>query len=115
MALSQFTTVQWSCADHIRSRHGNDFWWVVPTNMFRCKDGWVFINITPNFWDACVTFLQLPELIIDSRFETNASRMVNRDELHRIIQQAVANVDKEDLRSRATECRFPLVVVMIFE
>ena len=25
MALSQFTTVQWSCADHIRSRHGNDF------------------------------------------------------------------------------------------
>ena len=115
MALSQFTTVQWSCADHIRSRHGNDFWWVVPTNMFTCKDGWVFINITPNFWDACVAFLQLPELIIDSRFETNASRMANRDELHHIIQEAIANVDKEELRSRATECRIPLGVVMTFE
>lgn len=115
MALSQFTTVQWSCADHIRSRHGNDFWWVVPTNMFRCQDGWVFMNITPNFWDACVAFLQLPELIIDPKFETNSLRMANRDELHAIITEALRSASKEDLRSRATECRIPLGVVMTFD
>ncbi len=115
MALSQFTTVQWSCADHIRSRHGNDFWWVVPTNMFRCADGWVFINITPNFWDACVAFLQRPELIIDARFETNALRMINRNALHEIIEEAVRFFSKSELRSRATECRIPLGVVMTFD
>ncbi len=115
MALSQFTTVQWSCADHIRSRHGNDFWWVVPTNMFRCEDGWVFINITPNFWDACVAFLERPELIIDSRFETNALRMTNRNALHKIIEKSVRSIPKAELRLRATECRIPLGVVMTFE
>ena len=35
MALSQFTTVMWHCGGVVRSRHGSDFWSVVPTNLFR--------------------------------------------------------------------------------
>ena len=34
MALSQFTTVMWHCSGVVRSRHGSDFWSVVPTNLF---------------------------------------------------------------------------------
>ena len=49
LALSQFTTVMWSCAGKVRSRHGSDFYWVVPSNLFRCADGWVYINTVPTF------------------------------------------------------------------
>lgn len=114
MALSQFTTVQWTCADHIRSRHGNDFWWVVPTNMFQCADGWVFINIVPTFWEAFAVFLGKAELLIDPRFETNNLRMTNRDSLHQIIRETVASIPKSELRARANESRIPLGVVQSF-
>ena len=82
MALSQFTTVMWHCAGVVRSRHGNDFWSVVPTNLFRCQDGWVYVNIVPTFWDPFTVFLGRPELLVDERFLTNEKRMMHRDALH---------------------------------
>ena len=75
MALSQFTTVMWHCGGVVRSRHGSDFWSVVPTNLFRCADGWLYINIVPSFWDAFTVFLGQPELLVDERFATNEKRM----------------------------------------
>jgi len=39
MALSQFTSVRWHCAQEIRTRHGSDFHFVVPSELFRCVDG----------------------------------------------------------------------------
>jgi formyl-CoA transferase len=115
MALSQFTTVQWHCSNRIRSRHGSDFWWVVPTNLFRCKDGWCYLNIVPTFWDAMTTFLDRPELVIDPRFESNETRMDHRDELHAIIEAVLSDLSKERIRQRATESRIPLGVVQTFD
>jgi crotonobetainyl-CoA:carnitine CoA-transferase CaiB-like acyl-CoA transferase len=115
MALSQFTTVQWHCANRIRSRHGSDFWWVVPTNLFRCKDGWCYMNIVPTFWDALSIFLDQPELIIDPRFDNNDARMENRDELYKIINNFLSGRSREQVRQRATDARIPLGVVQTFE
>ena len=115
MALSQFTTVMWHCAGRIRSRHGNDFWSVPPTNMFRCADGWMYVNIVPGFWDAFATGLGMPELVLDERFASNDLRMENRDALHAIIAGAVLPLTREEMLRRASECRFPLGVVLDFE
>ncbi len=115
MALSQFTTVMWHCAGRIRSRHGNDFWSVPPTNMFRCADGWMYINIVPGFWDAFATGLGMPELVLDERFTSNDLRMQNRDVLHAIIAQAVLPLTREEMLGRANEYRFPLGVVLDFD
>ena len=114
MALSQFTTVMWHCGGVVRSRHGSDFWSVVPTNLFRCADGWVYINIVPTFWDAFAVFLQMPELLVDERFVGNEKRMLNRDALHDLIAQALARQDKAEIQRRAEECRIPLGVVQSF-
>lgn len=111
MALSQFTTVMWHCAGVIRSRHGNDFWSVVPTNLFRCADGWLYINIVPMFWDPFTVFLDKPELLVDGRFTTNALRMSNRDALHAVIAAALLPRTKAEIAARAEECRIPLGVV----
>lgn len=111
MSLSQFTTVQWHCRGEIRSRHGNDFWHVCPTNLFRCRDGWAYVNIVPGFWDPFTLFLDKPELALDERFATNALRMENRDALHEIIVPVVADMTRADLQRKAEEVRIPVGVV----
>ena len=115
LSLSQFTTVMWSCAKRVRSRHGSDFYWVVPSNLFACADGWVYINTVPTFWDAMTTFLELPELIIDSRFADNDLRMQHRDALHELIAQALATVSKAEIRERSIAARIPAGVVLTFD
>jgi len=112
MSLSQFTTVMWHCAGNIRSRHGSDFWSVVPTNLFQCSDGWVYVNIVPTFWDAFTVFIDRPELLVDERFTTNDLRMKNRDVLHEIIAAAVASQSRAELQARAGEHRVPIGVVL---
>ncbi len=115
MALSQFTTVLWHCAGEIRSRHGSDYWSVVPTTQFRCVDGWVYVNIPPLFWEAFAAFLEQPELLADERFTTNPLRMENREPLHEIVAAKLSSMTKAEIESRAEECRIPAGVVKTME
>jgi crotonobetainyl-CoA:carnitine CoA-transferase CaiB-like acyl-CoA transferase len=115
MSLSQFTTVRWHCAGELRSRHGSDFWFVVPSNLFACADGWVYVNIVPAFWDPLTVLLGQPELLLDPRFANNDLRMENRDALHEIIAAELAPVSKAELTARAAECRVPLGAVQTFD
>lgn len=114
MALSQFTTVMWTCAGVVRSRHGNDFWSVVPTTLFRCVDGWVYINIVPGFWDPFTTLLDLPELVLDPRFASNRLRMENRDALHAIVAEKFAQWSRKEILDRAEIARVPIGAVLTF-
>ena len=115
MSLSQFTTVMWTCSGIVRSRHGNDFWWVVPTSLFRCRDGWVYINIVPQFWDPFTAFLEKPELAIDDRFLTNRLRMEHRDELHAIIEKCFIQWTRSDIQTRAEIARIPIGALLTFD
>ncbi len=115
MALSQFTTVMWHCAGNIRSRHGSDFWSVVPTNLFPCADGWVYVNIVPTFWDAFTVFIDRPELVLDERFTSNDLRMTNREALHKITADMLAPLTRAEVQLRATEYRVPIGVVLTLD
>lgn len=115
MALSQFTTVLWTCAGEIRSRHGNDFWYAPPSNLFPCADGWVYVNVTPEFWDAFTTFIDRPELVLDKRFGTNIQRMVNHEALYEIVAEALAPLSRAEARARATEHRIPCGELLSFD
>ncbi len=115
MSLSQFTTVRWHCAGEIRQRHGNDFWFVEPSNLFACADGWVYLNIVPAFWDPLTVFLEQPELLLDPRFVNNDMRMLNRAALHTIVADFMAPLLRADLVARAERCRIPLGEVLSFE
>jgi crotonobetainyl-CoA:carnitine CoA-transferase CaiB-like acyl-CoA transferase len=115
MALSQFTTVLWHCAGEVRSRHGSDYWSVVPSNLFRCADGWAYVNIVPWFWDPFTVFLDRPELVFDERFTTNDLRRANRDALHEIIGEALTPLTRAQLQARADECRIPCGVVLTLD
>ena len=114
MSLSQFTTVMWTCAQTVRSRHGNDFWSVVPTTLFKCLDGWVYINIVPGFWDSFTTLLDLPELTLDERFVNNERRMLNRDALHEIIANVFSQWTRAEIQRRAEIARVPIGAALTF-
>ena len=115
LSLSQFTTVMWTCSKMIRGRHGSDFYWVVPSNLFECSDGWVYINIVPTFWDALALFLDKPELTLDERFSDNTLRMTNREAIHEIVASVLIDWNKQYVRERATSFRIPAGVVQTFD
>jgi formyl-CoA transferase len=114
MSCSQFTTVRWHCAGEIRTRHGSDFHFVVPSELFACVDGWVYVNIVPTFWDAFTVFIDRPELLVDDRFGNNDTRMQNRQALHAIIADALIDATVDELGQRAADCRVPVGVVHTF-
>lgn len=115
MSLSQFTTVLWHCAGEIRERHGNDYHYVVPINQYRCADGWLYLAVVPDFWDAFATFLDRPELILDERFAGIEGRLANRQALHAVIGEALAARTVEEALARALECRVPIGIVHDFD
>jgi crotonobetainyl-CoA:carnitine CoA-transferase CaiB-like acyl-CoA transferase len=91
LSLSQFTTVLWTFSRKIRARHGNDWENLAPLSLFPCADGWFVVNIVPNFWKPFTLMLDRPELLLDPRFVTNDSRMVNKKELHQIISETLGH------------------------
>ncbi len=115
MALSQFTTVRWHCAGEIRSRHGSDFWFVAPSELFPLADGWVYVNIVPAFWDPFVLFLDRPELAADPRFDNNDLRMENREALHACVGEALKGMTQAEAEARARQFRVPVGVVRTLE
>ena len=115
LSLTQFTHVRWYCARDIRERHGNDFYFVVPSNLFKTQDsGWVYINIVPAFWDAFTVFIEKPELIIDERFETNDLRIKHRAVLYQMAVDVIGSWTTEACIRRAEAARIPLGVVQTF-
>jgi len=111
MSLSQFTTIRWHCMGEIRARHGNEFWSVCPTNLYRLRDGWIYVNVVPAFWDAFTLFIDRPELLIDERFVNNDLRMANRAALNAIVADVLSGMSTAEANRRAEECRIPAGVV----
>ena len=114
MSLSQFTSVRWHCLQDVRMRHGSDFHFVVPSDLFPCADGWAYISIVPQFWDPFIVFLDRPELAVDPRFSNNDLRINNKEALHAIVGEAMAAMTIAEVDERAETCRVPVGVVRSF-
>lgn len=111
LSLTQFTSVRWHCAGEIRERHGSDFYFMVPSNLYRTSDGgWIYINIVPNFWDGFCIFLDLPELLVDARFETNDLRISNREQLYELAGGVIGTLTISECVARAERARIPFGV-----
>jgi crotonobetainyl-CoA:carnitine CoA-transferase CaiB-like acyl-CoA transferase len=59
-----------------------------PYQAFPTRDGWVTIGgANPANWERLARMMELPELIRDPRFRTNADRMQHRAELVEILSE----------------------------
>ena len=82
----------------------------IPTyNAFRARDGRdvLICANTERMWQQLCQALEIPELVSDSRFETNERRHANRAELEPILERAFAKYDCADLLKRFHEHGIP--------
>ncbi len=73
----------------VRERVGNDFPDAAPRSLYHTKDEkWLGLSATSqNTWEGLARSMGLEELLAEPRFKDNASRLENKDDLNRILQQ----------------------------
>jgi crotonobetainyl-CoA:carnitine CoA-transferase CaiB-like acyl-CoA transferase len=63
---------------------------LTPSQLYRTQDGWIFIMCNKQkFWPVLCEKLGRPELADDPRFATFASRLANRAEVTRLLDEAL--------------------------
>jgi formyl-CoA transferase len=84
----------------VPQRLGNEFGFAVPSNSYRCKDGWVYIAVLlDSHWKALAPILGHPELAEDPNFAELPNRLANRDACNAMVAAWAA----ERTRSEAIE------------
>src|SRR5262244_770973 len=84
-----------------------------PYRNFRCRDGqWVFIAAANDrFWLKLARAVGLEWMTSDPRFAANKDRVANRAELERIVEETIAQHDREPLLKRLDEADVPATPV----
>jgi crotonobetainyl-CoA:carnitine CoA-transferase CaiB-like acyl-CoA transferase len=100
---------RYSMSGELPQRIGSALASFSPYQVFRCKDGYVFIGAsTDRFWSALCSLLQIEHLLKDNRFRTNEDRIEHRQELTEAIEEALAGFERdrlvEDLRAIGMPC-----------
>ena len=84
-----------------------------PYRNFKCRDGqWIFIAAANDrFWQKLTRALGLDWMATDPRFAVNRDRVVNRAALEAMIEEIVAQHDREPLLTRLAEADVPAAPV----
>ncbi|KAJ7288543.1 CoA-transferase family III domain-containing protein [Mycena rebaudengoi] len=91
------------------SRYGTAHPSVVPYQVFPCKDGFLMIGAGNNrqFVTLAEKILEYPALASDPRFASNEARVANREELVRVITEALVKHDRDYWLKRFTGLGVP--------
>lgn len=83
----------------VRERVGNDFPDAAPRSLYRTGDQrWLGLSATSqSTWEDLAHAMGLSRLISDPRFETNASRLDNKDALNEELQGWLGNLSQEQV------------------
>jgi crotonobetainyl-CoA:carnitine CoA-transferase CaiB-like acyl-CoA transferase len=84
-----------------------------PYRNFRCRDDqWIFIaGANDRLWRRVAGALDLGWMADDPRFATNVERVKHRQELERLLEEAIARHDREPLLKRLDEAGAPAAPV----
>ncbi len=84
-----------------------------PYRNFKCRDGqWIFIAAANDrFWGKLARCIGLDAMAEDPRFAKNQARVRNRTELENILEQTIAQLDREPLLKRLEEADVPATPV----
>jgi crotonobetainyl-CoA:carnitine CoA-transferase CaiB-like acyl-CoA transferase len=89
---------RFSMSGELPQRLGSALAGFSPYQVFRCRDGYVFIGAsTQKFWERLCRILDLEHLLHDPRFTTNEQRIANRDELTQIIENRLSMSARDQL------------------
>ncbi len=96
-------------------RMGNEFLVAAPAKVFECRDGRVMSGILVDaHWRQLTEVIGRPELGSDPRFATNLDRLENRDEVHRIVDEWMAERGVQEVIQAFNEAGIPAAPVQTY-
>jgi len=112
-SLHQFTDVMWIFEKSVRSRHGNRFQTLCPTTLLPASDGWVGMNILPNFWAPFALWIGGSELADREDIFLNSDRMSREDEIEDLITEFLRDKKVRDILKDGQETwRVPIGITV---
>ncbi|QWK80498.1 CaiB/BaiF CoA transferase family protein [Ochrobactrum sp. BTU1] len=79
-------------------RHGNQHPNIVPYQVFEVSDGYVVVAVgNDRQYRSLCDIVERPDLATDSRFETNAARIENREVLIKALEKELKRISKQSL------------------
>lgn len=115
MIASAETLMDYGKNGEAQSRFGNYDRFVAPYGIFEARDGWVsIIADTEEKWQAMCQALDVPELMEDSRFLDNASRIANRDALVEAIEKVTIRLKRKEAEDKLLQAGVPASEVLPF-
>jgi CoA:oxalate CoA-transferase len=99
------------------TRSGRHYPSLAPAGMFKTRDGWIFIMAwLDHHWIKLCEIMGRPEIGKDPRFIDNPSRLKNRSEIIKIIEDWLARLPSDDAAVAALrEARIPSAPVLTVE
>ena len=81
-------------------RMGSQFYISAPTNVYRCRDGYVMAGILlDSHWKTLACLLERPELADHSDYATNRARVAHREEVNALLESWIAPRSVEEVLS----------------
>jgi crotonobetainyl-CoA:carnitine CoA-transferase CaiB-like acyl-CoA transferase len=86
---------------------------ILPSGIFRCRDGYVDIRCTMRWWNRLVAMMDLPELHHDPRFNTETARLnpAHREAFLQIFHAWLQQYTRQEIMDRARQTRMPATAV----
>lgn len=92
----------------LRPKIGNRAAYIGPTDLFKCKDGWIFIaTIMDTLWRRLARLIGHPELIDDPTLKNDYQRFENRDKVDPLIAAWCAEKTVDEVIVALEEARIP--------
>lgn len=99
---------RYSMSGELPARIGTALAAFSPYQAFKCKNGYVFIGAsTEGFWKTLCKLLKLEDLLSDPRFATNTDRVKNRSTLTEFIENALGDIDRDEIVEKLREAGMP--------
>jgi crotonobetainyl-CoA:carnitine CoA-transferase CaiB-like acyl-CoA transferase len=92
----------------VRPLTGNRVPYYAPTDLYRCKDGWVFIaTITDALWKRLVKTIGHEELLSDPDLYNDYQRYLHRDRVDPLVAEWIAERTVDEVESAMERARIP--------
>ena len=113
MSVLNFQAEGYLLSGEVPQRMGSAHPAIAPYRNFKCADGqWIFIaGANDRLTRRLMTALGLAWVCEDARFLTNGDRVRNREEVERIVAEAIALHDRDELLKLFKEAKFPAAPV----
>ena len=103
----------YSMSGELPSRIGSALAAFSPYQVFKCKNGYLFIGAsTERFWKTLCRLLKIEHLLEDPRYATNADRVKNRSQLTDLIEAALVAMERDNLVGKLRQAGLPCSPVL---